>query len=64
MHGYQVVVQPGAIIGLTADAFDENKQLCFQAGMDHFLTKPINRNFLWTTIQNIIIEKRKAKPNT
>ncbi len=29
------------IIALTADAFEENRQLCMAAGMDGFLTKPV-----------------------
>ncbi|PRP77622.1 putative endo-1,3(4)-beta-glucanase [Planoprotostelium fungivorum] len=59
----EVSTQPGSIIGLTADAFDENKQLCLAAGMDFFLTKPINRNFLWSTIQDMI-KRKKAKTET
>lgn len=34
------------IIALTADAFEEDRQLCNACGMDDFLTKPINVNML------------------
>ncbi|MCH2242585.1 MAG: response regulator [Aquabacterium sp.] len=32
------------VIGLTANAFAEDRQACLDAGMDHVLTKPIERN--------------------
>jgi CheY-like chemotaxis protein len=34
------------IIALTADAFAENRDACFAAGMDGFLTKPLDREQL------------------
>jgi len=38
------------IIALTADAFPENKSLCLEAGMNHFLTKPVRRNALYAAL--------------
>lgn len=34
------------IIALTANAFESNRQACFDAGMNDFLTKPVSRNDL------------------
>jgi signal transduction histidine kinase/CheY-like chemotaxis protein len=38
------------IIALTADAFAENRDACFAAGMDGFLTKPLDREQLLATL--------------
>ncbi len=34
------------IIAVTASVLEEDKQKCFQAGMDHFIEKPIKLNYL------------------
>ncbi len=44
------VVQPH-IVALTANAFENEKRACFQAGMDDFLTKPIRRAELVECLQ-------------
>lgn len=38
------------IIGLTANAYETDRQLCLEAGMDDFLTKPIQREALQKVI--------------
>lgn len=40
------------IIALTADAFDEDRQRCLDAGMDDFLTKPVSLDKLTLALQH------------
>jgi len=35
---------------MTANAFVEDKAKCFEAGMDDFLTKPIDPNIFYATL--------------
>jgi CheY-like chemotaxis protein len=35
------------IMAMTADAFDEDRQLCMEAGMDDFMTKPLDPDELF-----------------
>ena len=42
------------IIALTAHAFEADRARCFEAGMDEFLTKPINMNELRRILDRII----------
>jgi CheY-like chemotaxis protein len=39
------------IIGVTADAFEENRQRCFDAGMDAYVKKPFSKKELVEKIQ-------------
>jgi len=43
-------VQP-VIIALTANAFDSDRDACLQAGMDEFLSKPLNRKDVLAVLQ-------------
>ena len=42
------------IIALTANSSDEDSQACFAAGMNGFLTKPVNKNKLQETLQQFL----------
>jgi two-component system, sensor histidine kinase and response regulator len=44
------------IIALTANAMTESRDRCLRAGMDGFLTKPINARELLQTIESLIIQ--------
>ncbi|MCR5166793.1 MAG: response regulator [Oscillospiraceae bacterium] len=42
------------IIALTANAFDEDVQRSLQAGMNAHLSKPLDNNALFTTLESLI----------
>jgi signal transduction histidine kinase/FixJ family two-component response regulator len=39
------------VIALTANAFEDDRQRCLEAGMDDFLTKPVHADTLYASIQ-------------
>ncbi|MFY0661731.1 MAG: response regulator [Shimia sp.] len=47
------------IVALTANAFDSDKDACLEAGMDYFLSKPINKAHLLQALSTQL-EHRKA----
>ena len=48
------------IIALTANAFDEDRDACIAAGMDGFLTKPLDRERLATALATAADAKAMA----
>jgi CheY-like chemotaxis protein len=42
------------IIAMTAAAMQGDKELCLEAGMDAYVSKPVNLNELFTAIEKVI----------
>ncbi|MFP4179685.1 MAG: transporter substrate-binding domain-containing protein [Spirochaetaceae bacterium] len=43
------------IIALTAHAYEQNKIMCLEAGMDGFVSKPYHEQTLWEEIQRLLL---------
>jgi PAS domain S-box-containing protein len=52
------------IIALTAHALKEDRERCFSAGMDAYVTKPIRPAELFTAIQNVLQSSVAGDPPT
>ena len=42
------------ILAMTANAFEEDRKAAFAAGMDGFLSKPIDIDELWKTLRRLL----------
>ena len=49
------------IVAITAHVMKEDKEKCFDAGMDYYISKPINPKKLFDTIENIKSEEFKSR---
>jgi len=52
LPGVQALVP---ILGVTANAFVEDKTLCLDAGMNGYLSKPVSRNDLFAAIARLVV---------
>ena len=52
------------IIALTANAFDEDVQRSLQAGMNAHLSKPVQPDVLFETLERLIAESVQIPHNT
>lgn len=48
------------ILALTASGFDEDRQRCMQAGMDAFLSKPVDSALLFATVAKWLSQKDRT----
>jgi two-component system, sensor histidine kinase len=49
------------VIGLTALAMPSDRQRCLDAGMDEYISKPVNLKALVKLIRSILLEKEETK---
>ncbi|MEY4765425.1 MAG: hypothetical protein RI907_2098 [Pseudomonadota bacterium] len=54
-------VQDIPVLGLTANAFDEDRHTCLAAGMNNVLTKPVTREALLTELAFWMLPSEQAK---
>ncbi len=52
------------IIALTANALSGDRERCLEAGMDDYLSKPIERATLHTLLEKYLTAARQSKPST
>jgi len=47
------------IIAMTADVLDEDRELCFESGMNDFIPKPIKREVVFRMVKKYVLDKVK-----
>ena len=52
-----------AILALTANAFTSDRQRCLDAGMNDFITKPVDPEVLFQAILNVLSQAKQGPPS-
>ncbi|MCI5150325.1 MAG: response regulator [Candidatus Electrothrix sp. MAN1_4] len=60
-HNSGVLRSDVPIIAMTADATKEDREKCFAAGMNDYIPKPVNREHLFTVLQQQLCQERIKK---